>query len=679
MKTLLKKLINNRKITLLFVAVIVITGVFSYYISPKQESPDFSVPYAFITTVYPGANQEDVDTYITSKIEERLKRIDGYNTSNSYSSSNLSLVIMELDVNADRDEAFDQLQEHMTALQSELPEQALKIDINTNITNETEVILSLSSDNYTHEELNVYASELSRDLSNIAGVNKFETKGHINQEVIIEVDQEKLSLLGISLNDVVNIVKFNNIDIPMGKIGDGNEKISIEVDETYKNIEDIEDTIVGFNNQTNTMITLKDVSEIYSAQKANDTYYIVDNSNTVLVVGYFDEQQNILLVGDDIRQEIEQFEKELPSDIQIKELLFQPEEVEDSIGVFMQNLLISVILVILVVLIGMGFRNAIIVSVSIPLSILIAFSMMRVFNIVIHQISIAALIISLGMLVDNAIVISDSIQGYIDDGNKKLKACIDGTREVAVPVLTSTLTTIAAFAPFLFLTSIAGDYIKALPQIVIVTLAASYLVAVLIIPVFAFIFFKPKKKSNKKFPVKKAFLKILKKGMKAKWVVVLIIVIALVVTGYLAYDIDKIFFPTSDKDIIYIDITNNSSDNIDSTANIAGEVSIILENEECIEYYVTAIGGGVPRFNRILLIYSARADVSQIMIRVNLDESSYDTNGELVDHLQRRIDERNLDAKIAVKQLMYAFPTDKDIEVRVVGDDINIVKQHESE
>ncbi|MBN2853366.1 MAG: efflux RND transporter permease subunit [Clostridia bacterium] len=678
MKKILKSIIKNRKITLLFVAVILAAGVFNYYVSPKQESPDFSIPYAMITTVYPGASQEDVDRQVTSKIEESLMQLDGYNTCSSYSSSNLSLVILELDFNADRDKVFDQLNKNMEALSKQLPEQALDIKVNTNITNEAGVILSLSSASYNHEQLNVYANALSEKLSSIQGVKKFESKGLVKQQVIVEVDNQKASALGISLNDVVNIVKVNNIDLPFGKVDGEEKKMSINIDETYKTIDDISNIIVGFNNQTGKIITLSDVASIYYEPQPNDTYYIYDHQNTVLLVGYFDDNQNILLIGDEIHNEIDSFNNQLPEGITLTELLFQPDEVDHSINNFMISLLLGVVLVILVVFLGMGFRNAIIISISIPMSVLISFSVMRLFHIVIHQVTISALILSLGMLVDNSIVISDSIQNYLDEGQKKLKACINGSRIMAVPVFTSTLTTIAAFAPFLFLNSIAGDYIKGLPQIVIITLTASYLVAVFIVPVLAYLFFKPRKKVERKLSVNRFFVSLLKKSLKAKWVVILVVILALGGTYLISNKMNTIFFPSSDKDIIYIDIVNNNSDDIDSTSVIAEKLSEMLDKEDGVDYFVTSIGGGLPRFNRIMYIYTAKPDISQIMVRVKLDDTSFKTNLEMVQYLQQEIDSLNLNGKITVKQLMYAFPMDEDIKIRISGDDIYQAKEHET-
>lgn len=677
MKKILKSIIKNRKITLLFVAVILAAGIFNYYFSPKQESPDFSIPYAMITTVYPGASQEDVERQVTRKIEESLKQLDGYNTSSSYSSSNLSLVILELDFNADRDKVFEQLKKDMDTLSKQLPEQVMDINVNTNITNEAGAILSLSSSTYNHEELTEYADELSEKLSAVSGVRKFESKGLVRQQAVVEIDSQKTSALGLSLNDVVNIIRVNNIDLPFGKLNGDDGKMAINIDETYKSIDDIKKIIIGYNSLANRLITLEDISEIYYEQQPNDTYYIYDNQNTILVVGYFDENQNILLIGNEIQKEITDFKNQLPAEINLTELLFQPEEVDDSINNFMFSLLLGVILVILVVFMGMGFRNAIIISVSIPMSILISFTVMRIFHITIHQVTISALILSLGMLVDNSIVISDSIQNHLDEGGRKLKSCIKGSTSVAIPIFTSTLTTIAAFAPFLFLNSIAGDYIKGLPQIVIITLSASYIVAVFIVPVLAYIFFKPRKIAERKSLISRFFYSLLKKSLKAKWVVVLAIIIALGGTYLIANNMNTIFFPASDKDIIYIDILNNNSDDADSTLKIANELSDILASEEGIDCFVTSIGGGLPRFNRIMFIYSAKPDISQIMIRVNLNETGFKTNQELTEHLQQKIDTYRLEGKITVKQLMYAFPMDEDIKIKIAGDDIYKAKEHE--
>lgn len=674
MKKILKSLINNRKITLLFVFVISMAGIFNYYVSSKQETPDFSIPYAMITTIYPGANQNDVDIQVTKQIESVIKQVDGYNSSFSYSSSNLSIVFLELDYSADRESSFNQIRSDLLSLQNQLPEQVLPITINTDITSEVGVMLSMTSKDLTHEQINDQAEELAKILASINGVKKFETAGLINEQVVIEVNSDMISKLDLSLSDVYNIVKINNMDLPYGKVNENGEKISVTIDESYKDINDIKEIIVGFNPVLNKTIVLNDVADINISYNTNDTYYIYDDKNTILVLGYFDEDQNILLVGDEIREEIEKFEMTLSSDIELTELLFQPEEVSNSISDFMQNLLFAVALVILVVLIGMGFRNAIIISISIPLSILISFSIMKIFNIEIQQVSIAALIISLGMLVDNSIVISDSIQHHLDEGEAKKKSCIKGSKEVAIPILTSTLTTIAAFAPFLFLDSIAGDFIKALPQIVIISLLASYLVAIFIVPVLGYMFFKPRKTNGKVHIISSTYTAVLKKSMKVKWVVVLLILIAIGGAAYLATQIDMTFFPAADKNIIYIDILNNESDNSSSTFEIADEIGDILDKEDGISYYVTSLTGGLPRFNSIMFVYSAKPDVSQIMMRVDLDKTEFDTNKEYVDDLQNKIDKHNFSGRIVVKQLMYAFPRDEDLIVRISGANIDQIK-----
>lgn len=678
MKKLLNSLIRNRKITLLFMVVILLAGIVTYYFSPKQDSPDLSIPYAMITTVYPGASQGDVERQVTSVIENNISQMKGYNTSFSYSSSNISVIIVELAFDVNREQAFIELDNIIVETQKEIPEQALNIKVNNKITEEASVILSLSSDAYTYEQLNDYAKELGEILDSIKGVEKFVSKGLINEQVVIEVDTKKIELLSLSLQDIVNIVNINNIMLPYGKVENDGEKISVNINESYKSIEDIKQVIIGFNQVTKQMITLNDVANIYKESKSSDTYYIFNDQPTILLTGTFEDNQNILLIGDEIKEEIKIYKEQLPNDILLTEILFQPDEVAASINQFMMNLLLGIALVIIVVFLGMGGRNAIIISISIPMSILMSISLMKLVSIPIHHVSIAALIVSLGMLVDNSIVVSDAIQDRLDKGQKRMKACTKGVLDVAIPIGTSTLTTIAAFTPFLFLNSMAGDYIKSLPQIVIMTLAASYVVAILFIPVLGYMFFKKRKNKKEKSIVARLYTAVLKKGLKVKWVVILSVLLAVAGTAFLATQLDVIFFPASDKDIIYIDIINNDSNDLESTRDITIAIGEILDDEESISYYVSSIGGGLPRFNKIMYIYSAKPDVSQIMLRVDLEKGDFKTNEELVSDLQDRISNSQLEAKITVKQLMYAFPMDEDVNIRIRGNDITKVKEYET-
>jgi len=676
MKKMLYSLMRNRKITLFFVLLIIAAGIFGFIENPKQESPDFSIPYAMITTVFPGASQSDVDAFITEPIEQEIRRITGYESSFSYSSNSLSLVIVEFKFSADKEQSFRDLNEAMRSLQSELPAECSDIDVNTKIVNTAGVLISVSSDEISNKEAAGFAGVIADELMEIDGIERYEIIGDLKDIITVTVNREKMKAAGLTLAEISEVISAGNTDIPIGKIEEEDTKTIINYEGTLNDIEDIKNLELAFIPEANRIIRISDVADVTEEVASLNTYYKNNGRQAVIIAGYFEDGINILPLEKQIEEKLDDLEKILPDNVDTSLIISQPAEVEGSLNNFSINLLAAVLLVILVILIGMGFRNALVVSVSLPLSILISFGVMYIIGIKIQQVSIAALIVSLGMLVDNSIVVSDSIQGYLDEGMKKKKACVAGVRDVAGPVFTSTITTIAAFMPFLFLNSLAGDYIKSLPQIVSISLAASYFTAILIIPVLAYILFKPKKHRNTKKRVK-LFKKMLKGGLKRKWIVVVIVVILITGSVFLALELNTVFFPASDKNVIYVDIRNNSSDNLKGTIALVENIESLLENEEVILEYTSSSGGGLPRFNQIMFIYTQTPDTGQIMLRIDLKDSDYRTNEEYKIYLQDKIDGMGLNAKITVKELMYAFPMDEDLKIRIAGDDLDILKSHE--
>lgn len=678
MKKLIYKLIDNKKIALFFVFVIIAAGIFSYMESPKQESPDFSIPYAMITTVFPGASQEDVDTYVTVPILNKISEIDGFEASSAYSTNSLSLIILELDFNSDIEKSFGDLKESMRGLQSSLPKECSEINVNTHITDTAGVIISLSSDELSNKEITHYARKTGESLLKIEGMAKYEIAGNLDTVIKVNVNKDSMKMAGLTLSEISALVSGGNLDIPIGKIKYDDENIIVNYNGVYEDIDDVGNLVVGYSAQLQKLIRLKDIADITEETSASNTYYSHNGRDSVIISGYFKEGINIVPLENEINDKLNEMETEFPKGLETSLIISQPAEVKGSLIQFSGNLIFAVLLVILVILVGMGFRNALVVSVSLPLSVLMAFCTMYILGIEIHQVSIAALIVCLGMLVDNSIVVSDSIQSHIDDGINKRKACMLGVRDVAGPVFTSTLTTIAAFVPFLLLNSIAGDFIKSLPQIVSISLAASYLTAMLIIPVLGFLLFKKKEEKARKSRGR-IFKRLLKGGLKYKWIVIVIVLFIIGGSSLMALNLDMVFFPASSKNIIYVDIRNNNSDNLKETEEITKEIENIIKNETEVTEYTSSYGGGLPRFNQIMFVYTKTPDIGQIMMRVDLKDSKFKTNEEFKLNLQGIIDKSNLNANITVKELMYAFPMDEDLKIQITGSSLDNLKNYEGE
>ncbi|SHK09071.1 Multidrug efflux pump subunit AcrB [Geosporobacter subterraneus DSM 17957] len=670
-KGLIAGAIKERKVTLFIALLTMIAGIYSYYITPKQENPQITASIAIVTAVYPGASPEDVEKLVTRKIEDEAAELKGYDYSESHSRNGLSIVVVRLTQDANIEKSWTDLRQKMEDLQSELPKEVHPLQINTDLTETAGIIISMSGENYSYEQLEEYGQRFKKELSKINGISRFDIHGKQEKEVSIEVDISQLNQYQLSLQDIIHILQAQNISIPLGQIKNDESRLNVTTSGTYADLKEIENTILIGSKNAGAGVRLKDIAKIsMDLEEAN--YRIKQNGrNAILLTGYFQENKNIVIIGKSVEKRMDELKKDLPEDIYFDQVLYQPKDVSKAVNNFILNLITGIMFVIMVVFIGMGFRNAVIVSTAIPLSILSTFVMMKLLAIPIHQVSITALIIALGMLVDNAIVVSDSIQVKIDQEIDTMQACVEGVREVAIPVLSSTLTTVAAFTPLLMLPSMAGEYIQSLPLIIMISLWASYMVALLVTPTMAYLFFRKSTPKEKQHKIRTIFDHMLHLGMSKKRGTVFLAISVFVLSLLLVTQLGLQFFPKADTDILYIDIRTESGANIRKTEALTEQVTSILKEQKEIISYTTAIGDGLPKFYNTLPIYTQSQDFAQIMIKVDLkNEKRFKSNTEFADYLQEIFDTRIAGGTATIKQLEQGEPIGAPVRVRVTGDDM---------
>ncbi|HPJ03627.1 MAG TPA: efflux RND transporter permease subunit [Candidatus Limiplasma sp.] len=409
LEKMLECLVKNRKITLFFVLLAVVAGVLAFVGMPKQETPDITSPYAMITTVYPGASANDVDSYVTEPIINSVKALKGYKTVTSFSYNNLSMILLEFEFSTDREEAFRTLRSALSELQGDLPESCGQIDVNTDITDTAGVLISLSSAELSNAEVVVQAKRIRDSLQEIDGFQRFEIIGNLNREITVTMNQTRMQSAGLTLSQAVSLIGAANTDLPLGTFAQNGQRTTVDYVGGFQNVDDVAAMGIGYSAQLGRVIQLKDIASVTEAPAARNTYYTHNGDQAVILAGYFKSDINVLPLKNEIQKTLDTLEGEQPEVLDVSLIMSQPQEINDSLIDFMRNLLVSVGLVILVVLVGMGIKNAVVVSVSLPLSVLLSFIAMNVLGIKIQQISIAALVLSLGMLVDNSIVVSDSI------------------------------------------------------------------------------------------------------------------------------------------------------------------------------------------------------------------------------------------------------------------------------
>ncbi|WP_088189177.1 efflux RND transporter permease subunit [Desulfosporosinus sp. FKA] len=669
---LIKAAIENKKIVLFLVALVIIAGFYSYYIVPKQESPDVSSPAAMITTIYPGASPSDIETLVTKKIEDKVEEIDGYDYAESYSKNSASIVIVYLNNDADKDKAWRDLRDKIKDLKSELPDGCQDSTIDTNLTETAGMILSISGKNYSYEQLGDYADDIKKELSNVDGISRFDVKGKQDKQVIVDVDWTQINKYNVSLDDVCKVLKAQNINIPSGSLNLKTGKIKVETPGTFTSLQDIQNTIIGVSPTTGETLRIKDIAKVYMDYDQDSSLKFRDNgANAVLLAGYFQDNKNIVLIGDNISKKLDALKKQLPNDLTIDEVTFQPKDVSDSVSFFMKNLREGIILVIITVLIGMSLRNAMVVSAVIPISISMSFLAMYILGIKVQQMSTTALIIALGILVDDAIVIGDVVQVGIDKGLSGNEAAFQGIKRLFVPVFTSTLIIVGAFAPLLTIPGAVGEFLRTLPQVVMICVTCSYISALLVTPAMSSLFFRKSKTLTKESIVRKMFRKLLSYGLKHKLrIVVVALGIFLAALG-LMKTLGMQFFPYVDKNILYIDVSNEKVEDIDSTANLVKQVENVLKAQKEVTGYTSAIGGGMPKFYITLASVAASKDTAQIMVRIDLNKTNrFQTRQELAEHLQSILDSKLSQGTATVKQLEQAQPIGAPIRLRLTGDDL---------
>ncbi len=667
--------IQRRRVTITVVIFLLLFGFVRYIELPKQESPDISVPYAMVYCVYPGANPEDIEKMVTKRIEDEVSALEGIDKLTSQSKNSVSVVIIKLNESVsdeEIDETWAELRWRMTDLQAELPAFALPVEVNTDLISTAGMLISLSSTHYTYEEMELYAEEVKEALTSIDGVSRFEITGKQEEELQILVDFKKMNQYNISYDQLSKLIVASNLAIPSGVIEDEYGKIQVSATGMYSELDEIANTIVYGSQESGAIVRLKDIAEVEFVPASSNYKVKDDGVPALLLTGYFESGKNVITIGDDVEATIAALKKDLPEDLRFDTIVYQPDDVETAVNTFMINLIMGILLVILVVLVGMGPRNAIIVSLAIPLSIALTFLGMDGLDLKIHEISIASLIIALGMLVDNAIVVGDAIQMRIDVGEDRLTACVDGVKEVAIPILTSTMTTIAAYAPFLLLNNTAGKYMHALPLVVMMALLASYAIALLVTPTFAYMFFKPSHERLKKSRVKDLYGRLLVRAMQHRGRTLAGVLVVAIAIGSLALFLTMSVFPFKDTDLLYVDVYSEVDGDLARTEAVSDQTVSIMKEFSEVGKVSQVIGDGFPKFVTTLSPPIRSSDYSQVVFRYSLEESEiYEDQQDLVNGLQRKLDQELVGGQAFVRQLQLAEPRVYGVSVKLIGDDLS--------
>jgi multidrug efflux pump len=494
--------LKNRNTVLLVILMIIAFGVLSYDNLPKELFPDVKFPTILVQTTYPGNPPEDIENLITRPLEKELKAVKGIKELRSISVQDASMIFVEFSFDKEIDEALADVKDEVDKVLSELPNDLLTDPQVMDVDFSEFPILNINlSGDFSVDELKEYADYLQDELETIYEVSKVEMKGINEKEIQINVNPHKLDALQLSFRDIENAVSSENVSISGGEIRMGDTRRAIRVIGEFEEVEEMEDIIV--KNENGKIVYLKDLADVVDGYEEPKSF-ARENRQTVVSLQVIKKSGENLLRATSQVFEIIKTSKEkgfIPENLSISYTNDQSKMIKSQLSNLENSMIIGVLFVVLVLFFFLGMRNALLVGFAIPMSMLLSFVILGTMGATINMIILFSLILALGMLVDNAIVVVENIYRFVDQGYEVRRAAWQAVGEIAMPIISSTATTLAAFFPLLFWDDLMGEFMKYLPITLIIVLSSSLFVALVITPVVATRFIKSNskvKKENKK-------------------------------------------------------------------------------------------------------------------------------------------------------------------------------------
>jgi len=594
--------VKKRTSVVVLAIIITIFGFMSYNSMPREAAPDITIPYIFIMTNYPGVAPEDIEQSITIPIEKKLKGLEAVKQIKSSSTEGASSIIIEFVAGTDIEDVLSKTKDKVDMAKQELPAD-LEEDpevIEINISELPIIVLSLSGA-VGLVRLKEIAEDLQDDIESIPGVLEAEVTGGLEREIRVEPNPDKLAYYGLSILSLQSVIEKENQNVSGGAIRMGDGRFQLRVPGEFQSPEEIYGLIVGL--QSGQPVYLKDVARVSDGFKDEEGRSRLNGHEAINIAIKKRAGENVIRISEQIDTLIEEQKPTWPAGTRVTKLMDHAKDIRIMVADLENNIATGLILVIIVLFFVMGVRNAVLVSLAIPFSMFISFMVLNFLGITLNMVVLFSLTLSLGMLVDNAIVIVENIFRYMEQGVPRIQAAIRATSEVAQPVAASTLTTVAAFFPLIFWPGIMGEFMSYLPKAVIITLSSSLFVAMVINPALAAIFLRlpPTHRFAKikvsveeieqageapitvRGPLLKGYRRLLNGALNHRIPVLItafLAVVAMAMIWYYEIGLEKPieFFPNIDPHSIYLNLDTPEGADLEYSDRIARQVEMAICN-----------------------------------------------------------------------------------------------------
>jgi CzcA family heavy metal efflux pump len=474
---------------LVLMVMLVVLGFQSYQALPREAAPDITIPLVLVTTPYVGVAPADIESLVTNPLEEELEKLKDVEVIRSTSAEGASIISIEFSPSVNIDDALQKIRERIDAARPELPADAEDPIITEISFSEFPVIVVNVAGDVGLLALKQIAEDLQRDIERISGVLEVSLVGGIEREITVEADPELLAFYRVTILELLGTIEGENINLPGGSVDVGDLKYLVRVPGEFQSPAEIEALVIRM--EEGQPIHVRDVARVVDGYEEESTYSRINRTQSVSLSVTRRGGENILRINDSIHALVERYQRTWDGRVTFTTLADVSEDIRAQLDELENNILTGLLLVVVVLFFFMGgFRNALFVGISIPMSMLISFIVLQVMGYTLNIVVLFSLVLALGMLVDNAIVVVENIYRHGAMGKPLVQACMDGVEEVAWPVISSTLTTVAAFLPLSFWPGIMGQFMSFMPVTVIIVLLSSLFVALVINPVLCSLFMR---------------------------------------------------------------------------------------------------------------------------------------------------------------------------------------------
>ena len=676
--------LRHKSIIYYFIAVLLTFGIFSFTHMGRMEDPDFTMRTMVVGVSWPGASPQQMSDQVTDKLEEKLRDLPGVDYTKSFTDGSKSVIYINLKEDLPSNKIRPAWEEARNMINDEwksLPSGVQGPSINDRFDDVYGTIYALSGDEFSYEEKRQQAENLKRQLLSVPNVKKITLIGVQEKSLDVTINKDKLASYQVSTQQLLTALKQQSAMVPAGMVNTDTNNVYLRINGVFDSVDAVKNMPIRINNQTIRLGDIADVTMTYKDPSSPQFYY--EGKPAIGIAISMDAGANNIEFGNAIDTKLKELKTTIPAGLSLDQVSNQPHIVKESIGDFSQSLFEAIAIVLLVSFASLGIRTGIVVALTIPVVVSTTFVLMYENGIYLHKVSLGALILALGLLVDDAIIVVEMMSVKLEEGFNHWRAATFAYESTAFPMLSGTLITCAGFLPLALAEGMVAEFTKSLSIVVFMALILSWIASVLVSPVLSYKIIENKaEKPESEWTRRDHIMHRLKTVFYARfesllhWALghhkaVLLLTLGAFILSLLSFPLIKQeFFPSSTRSEIIVSMQFPQSSSIDYTQNQAKSLDALLKDNEHIDHFTTYVGEGSPRFVLTLEPELPRANFMQTVIVTK----SLEDRDALFKDLQDQLNDQYPSALINMQFVQIGPPSKYPIMLRVSGPDASEVK-----